>query len=279
MEIIPLSEKIGAELRGVDARHLGDGEFDAIYQAWLDHSVLLLRDQDLNDAELQAFSAGFGPLEERPFGNISEAEKQKFATRYIAVISNIVEDGKPLGGLGNLEASWHSDMTYIETPPTASLLYAVEIPEEGGDTHFAGQYAALESLPPNLAARAAQHAIKHDASHNSVGELRRGFDEIGDPREIPGALHPIVRRHDETGRDCLYLGRRDHAYVDGLTLAESEALLDEIWAYAALPENCWRHDWRLGDLVIWDNRSVLHRRAAFPADARRMMRRCQVKAH
>ena len=182
MEIIPLGGNIGAEVRGVDLRRLDEGEFDAIYQAWLDHCVVLLRGQDLNDAELQAFSAGFGPLQERPFGNISEAEKQKFANRYVTVISNIVEDGKPLGGLGNKDASWHSDMTYIETPPTASLLYAVEIPDQGGATHFANQYAALEALPADLAARAAGHAIKHDATHNSVGELRAGFAEIGDAR-------------------------------------------------------------------------------------------------
>ena len=278
MEIVPLSENFGAELRGVDVRHLGEGEFEAIYRAWLDHSVLLLRGQELNDTELQTFSAGFGPLEERPFGNISEAEKAKFDTRYVNVISNIIENGKPLGGLGNLDAAWHSDMTYIEAPPTASLLYGVEIPDTGGDTHFACQYAALASLPADLAARAARHAIKHDASHNSAGGLRRGFEEIDDPRDIPGAIHPIVRRHGETGRDCLYLGRRDHAYVDGLTLPDSEALLDEIWSYAALPENCWSHHWRVGDLVIWDNRSTLHRRDGFPSDSRRMMRRCQVKA-
>ena len=93
-----------------------------------------------------------------------------------------------------------------------------------------------------------------------------------------GAVHPIVRRHEETGRNCLYLGRRDHAYVDGVPLDESELLLDEIWSYAALQENCMTHRWRVGDLVIWDNRAVLHRRDGFPAEARRMMRRCQVKS-
>jgi taurine dioxygenase len=278
MEVTPIAANIGAEIIGLDLRSLTDDAFDALHRTWLEHQVVLLRDQVLDDETLQAFAGRFGPLEERPFGNISEAEKQKFDNRYVTVISNIVEDGKPIGGLGNLEASWHSDMTYIETPPTASLLYGVEVPDEGGDTHFASQHAALEILPAALRRQAEAHAIKHDATHNSVGGLRRGFGEIADPREIPGAVHPIVRRHEETGRNCLYLGRRDHAYVDGVTLDESELLLDKIWSYAALPENCMTHRWRVGDLVIWDNRAVLHRRDGFPAEARRMMRRCQVKS-
>jgi taurine dioxygenase len=276
MEVIPLTAQIGAEIRGLDVRRLDSETFDHLYQTWLDHQVLLIRDQDLDDDSLQAFAGRFGPLQERPFGNISEEEKKKFSNRYVTVISNIVENGKPLGGLGNLDAAWHSDMTYIDIPPTASLLYSVEIPDEGGDTHFANQHAALESLPPELRQRASAHTIKHDATHNSVGGLRQGFEEIADPRDIPGAVHPIVRRHNETGLDCLYLGRRDHAYVDGMPLAESEALLDELWSYAALPQNCMSHHWRVGDLVIWDNRSVLHRRDGFPTQSRRMMRRCQV---
>jgi taurine dioxygenase len=210
---------------------------------------------------------------------MSEAERQKLQDRYVTVISNIKKNGKPIGGLGNSEAAWHSDMTYVENPPPASVLLGVEIPSQGGDTFFASQYAAYDAVPDNLRDRVADLAIKHDAAHNSVGGLRYGFDSFEDPRQAPGASHPILKTHEETGRPCLYLGRREFAHVPGLSLEQSESLLDELWAYAALPENVWRQHWQAGDVVVWDNRAVLHRRDGFPADARRMMRRCQVLAH
>jgi taurine dioxygenase len=276
MEINSLSARVGAEVRGVDVKNLSDDDFGQMYQAWLDHCVLVVRGQSLDDNELKAFAERFGPLEERPTGNMSEDEKAAMENLYVTVISNIVKDGKALGGLGNKEASWHSDMTYRPVPPTASLLYAVELPETGGDTHFSSQYAAYEATPLDLLARLEGVEIKHDATHTSVGDLRRGFEEISDPRVIPGAAHPPIRKHGETGRNCLYLGRRDHAYVLDHSMEESEQLLDEAWQYAALPEACYTHVWSLGDVVIWDNRAVLHRRDGFDESARRMMRRCQV---
>jgi taurine dioxygenase len=169
-------------------------------------------------------------------------------------------------------------MSYIEAPPTASVLYAVEVPSQGGDTHFASQYAAYEALPQALRELVGGLTLKHDAAHDSVGGLRPGFETAASPEHSPGAVHPIVRTHRETGRPALFLGRRPWAYIPGLALAESEALLDEIWSYVALPEHCFTQRWQVGDVVIWDNRCTLHRRAAFPADERRMMRRCQVLA-
>ncbi len=118
--------------------------------------------------------------------------------------------------------------------------------------------------------------IKHDAAHTSVGSLRPGFEPFEDPREAPGAVHPIVMTHDETGKHALYLGRREWAYIPGLSLEDSEALLDELWSYAALEESVWRQQWQPDDLIIWDNRRVLHRRDDFDQNARRLMKRCQV---
>lgn len=276
IEITPVTPRFVADIAGFDVRNITDDEFDEIYAAWLEFGVLRLRDQPLDEDQLQQFSARFGPLEEIPFGRLPESAKAKIRNRYVTQLSNIVVDGRPIGGLGNLEANWHSDMTYIDNPPPASVLLGVEIPDEGGDTYFANQYAALEALPTELREKVAMLTIKHDAAHTSVGGLRAGFDKFDDPREAPGAVHSIIQAHPETGREVLYLGRREWAYIPGLTLEESEALLDEIWQYAALPENVWKQAWQPNDLIIWDNRCVLHRRDGFDRDSRRLMKRCQV---
>jgi taurine dioxygenase len=278
IEVQPVKDGFVAEITEADVRHLSDEEFEQLYAAWLQYGVLRLRNQSIDEDQLQAFSARFGPLEEIPFGRMSEAEKAKVKNRYVTQLSNILVDGKPIGGLGNAEANWHSDMTYVETPPPASVLLGVEIPPTGGDTYFADQYAAYEALPDELRVRIADLTIKHDAAHTSIGKLRPGFDHFDDPRDAPGAIHSIVQTHEETGRKALYLGRREWAYIPGLSLDESEKLLDELWSYAALPAIVWQQKWQPYDLIIWDNRRVLHRRDDFDPQSRRLMKRCQVLA-
>ncbi|MXW49396.1 MAG: TauD/TfdA family dioxygenase, partial [Gammaproteobacteria bacterium] len=228
MQVTAQTPGFAADVTGINVAKLCEGEFAALYQAWLDFGVLRLRGQRLSDDELQAFSARFGPLEEIPLGRMPAAQRAKIGNRYVTSISNILVDGKPIGGLGNAEAQWHSDMTYTENPPPASILLGIEIPETGGDTFFANQYAALDALPKRLRDRIEGLTIKHDAAHTSVGQLRPGFDPFDDPRDAPGAIHPIIRTHEESGRSALYLGRRDWACIPGLPLAESEALLDEL---------------------------------------------------
>ena len=276
MRVEQVGQSFVAEVMDVDLGRISDSEFRVLYKAWLEFGVLRIRGQSLNDGELQRFSNRFGPLEEIPYGKISEEEKQKIKNRYVTVISNIEVDGKPIGGLGNKEATWHSDMTYIEDPPPASILMSLEVPELGGDTHFSDQKAAYLSLPNELVSRIENLSIKHNAAHTSVGDLRRGFDPIKDPREAPGAIHPIVRSLDETQEKMLYLGRRELAYVVGFALEESEQLLNEVWRYAAMSENVWTQQWEIGDVIIWDNRRVLHRRDGFDQSQRRLMKRCQV---
>jgi len=271
-----LGQSFIGQISEVDLTKISQDEFSNLYEFWLKFGVLRIKGQSLTDDQLQNFSRRFGPLEEIPYGKISEAEKRKIKNRYVTVISNVEVDGKPIGGLGNKEATWHSDMTYIERPPPASILMSIEVPQRGGDTHFSDQAAAYDSLPSDLAKRIEKLSIKHNAAHTSVGDLRRGFEPITDPRQAPGAIHPIVRQHDETKRKILYLGRREFAYVVGLDLEESEQLLDEIWGYAALKENVWTQIWEIGDVIIWDNRRVLHRRDGFDQSDRRLMKRCQV---
>ena len=276
IDVIPNESGFVADIGNVDVKNIGDEEFRAIYDAWLQYGVLRLRSQELDEVDLQTFSARFGPLEEIPMGRLPESERAKIKNRYVTQLSNILVDGRPIGGLGNSEASWHSDMTYVDTPPPASILLGVEIPAQGGDTYFANQYAALEALPENLLKRLKNLTTKHDAAHTSIGKLRPGFEHFDDPRDAPGETHAIILCHPETGRNALYLGRREWAYIPGLTLEESESLLDEAWAFATLPENVWQQQWHPNDLIIWDNRAVLHRRDDFDQSSRRLMKRCQV---
>jgi taurine dioxygenase len=169
-------------------------------------------------------------------------------------------------------------MSYVAKPPKASMLYAIEVPSHGGNTAFCSMYAVYESLPAALKTRIEGLAIKHDGTYNSGGYVRQGVTPTGDPRTSPGALHPLVCTHFDTGRRLLYLGRRRNAWIAGMDLAESETLLDELWTYVARPEAAWEHVWRVGDLVLWDNRCTMHRRDAFDPGARRIMHRTQIKA-
>ena len=268
----------GADIIDVDISTVGDAEFSDIYATWLDRAVLRIRGQSLDDDALMRFARRFGPLEYAPMGWITKEELAEVPNPYLATISNIVVDGRPIGGLGAAEAAWHTDMSYIEHPPTASILYAVEVPEEGGVTHFCNMIGALRSLPSDLEHRARGSRLKHDAAHDSVGKLRRGHHDVDDPRDAPGACHPMILCHPETGIDALYLGRRQDAYVEGLPLQESEAFLDAVWRYVALGGDTWTQEWEVGDVLVWDNRSVMHRRAAFDPAARRLMRRAQVRS-
>jgi taurine dioxygenase len=272
----PTGGALGADVHGLDLTEaVTPAAFAAVTQAWSDHLVLRFSGQRLSDPDLVRFSRRFGDLDERPEQGLAPGEPED--ARWIACISNIVEAGRPLGALGYGEAAWHADMTYNPIPPRASLLYALECPAEGGATWFSNMYAAYEGLDDALKRRLAGLTCVHDASHDSTGRLRSGFVEAHDPRATPGARHPLVRSHPVTGRPCLFLGRRAGAYVVGLELAESEALLDALWAHATQDAFVWKQRWRVGDLLLWDNRCVLHRRDSFDAAARRLMHRTQVR--
>jgi len=275
IEIIPTGSALGAELRGVDLAKLDEPAFRRIHQAWLDHLVLLFRGQKLSDDDLIGFSRRFGDLDWAP---IQETGRRFVEGKpEIYVVSNVIENGVPIGSLGAGEAVWHTDMSYLADPPKASMLYALEIPPAGGNTGFCNMYNALEAMPAALLRRIEGRTLKHDGTYNSGGYLRQGVTATDDPTRSPGTSHPIVCRHPETHRRVLYLGRRRNAYIDGLPLAESEALLDEIWSYATRPELAWYNEWQIGDVVLWDNRCTMHRRDPFDPAARRILHRTQIK--
>lgn len=273
--VTPTGAALGAEVGGVDLRRISDADFAAIHRAWLEHLVLLFRGQSLNDDDLTGFSRRFGKLDFAPI----QENGRRFVEGHpeIYVVSNVIENGEAIGSLGAGEAVWHTDMSYLEDPPKASMLYAIEIPPAGGNTGFTNMYQAYHELPEALKRRVAGLRVKHDGTYNSGGYVRQGVTPTDDPREAPGTYHPIVCTHPETGRQCLYLGRRRNAYLEGLELAESEALLDEVWRYATRDELTWYNTWRVGDVVLWDNRCTMHRRDPFDASSRRIMHRTQMK--
>ena len=267
---------VGAEITGVDLNQLSDAQFAVIEAAWYEHSALLIRGQKMSDADLLRFSRRFGELDPPPMNENGKTYVEGYPEIY--VVSNVKgADGVPIGSLGDGEATWHTDMSYLPEPPDASLLYSIEIPPAGGATWLCGMNAAYSSLPAHLRERVKHLSIKHDGTYNSGGYLRKGLTASDDPRTSAGTPHPILCAHPLTGVPTLYLGRRRNAYVMGLSLEDSEALLDELWAHAARLENSFAHQWRVGDVLMWDNRSTMHRRDAFDAGTRRIMHRTQIK--
>ena len=275
LSIVPTGAALGAEVAGLDLKDLTAAGFEAVHRAWLDHSVLLFRGQHLSDHDLIAFSRRFGSLDWAPI----QETGRRFVEGHpeIYVVSNVIENGAPIGSLGSGEAVWHTDMSYLERPPKASILYALEVPPSGGDTWFCSMYRAYESLPTALRDRIRGLALKHDGTYNSGGYVRQGVTAVDDPLTSPGVYHPLAPLHPETSRRVLYLGRRRNAYIAGLPLPESEALLDEIWSYATRENLTWRHHWQPGDLVLWDNRSTMHRRDPFDPNSRRVLHRTQIQ--
>ena len=273
--VIPTGKALGAEIQGIDLRTVDSNDFAGIYRAWLDYSVLLFRGQKLTDEDLIAFSQRFGDLDWAPV----QESGRRFVDGHpeIYVVSNVMENGAPIGSLGAGEATWHTDMSYLPDPPKASILYALEVPLSGGNTYFNSMYRAYEFLPDAVKKRVEGKTLKHDATYNSGGYVRQGITAIDDPITSPGTYHPLVCTHPETKRRVLYLGRRRNAYIEGLSLQESESLLDELWSHANQEELEWCNEWRVGDLVLWDNRCTMHRRDSFDAGSRRVMHRTQIK--
>jgi taurine dioxygenase len=281
IEVVPLGAGLGAEVRGLDiGQPLDEPTVAALRAAWLDHCVLLFRQQSLNDDQLLAFTGQFGALEFPPtklLGLKNKINQKDEVPSEINVISNVTENGIAIGQLGADECAWHTDSAFVEIPPAASLLYALEIPPDGGNTSFLNMYKAWETLDPEVQKVVEDRAAKHDFTYTSAGHRRKDYPEVTDPSKAPGPTHPIVRTHPETKRKCLYLGRRFNSYIMGLPLDESEELLDKMWLNALRPEFMYEHVWAVGDLVMWDNRCAMHRREAFDDTQRRVMHRSQLQ--
>jgi taurine dioxygenase len=270
--VIPYDAPLGAEIRGIDlARPLSARAFEAIERAVFDHIVIVVRGQKLDNDSFVSWARRFGQLHLAPhheYGNNAAGLPPE-----MELISNILKDGKPIGALSSGEATWHTDMSMEELPASITFLYAEEIPPSGGNTRFVNLCKAFEELPEALRRAIAGRVSVHDKAYTAAGGVRAGFTAVTDKTQLPGARHPIVRTHPVTGRKALFLGRMGHGYIPGLTVSESDALLDQLWAQMTRPELLWEHTWKVGDVLMWDNRQTAHSRGAFDPSTRRLLRR------
>ena len=280
LTITKLSPSLGVEIAGIDlAKPLGGNMMAEIRQAWLDaNGIALFRDQTLNTAQHIDFSRHFGPL----FGAPGEDPLQDTVSRYIHPdhpeiyrVSNKVENGEPLGR-ERAGTYWHSDVSFRERPASASILHAREVPKVGGDTLFADLTQAYEALSETLKDVLAPLRAHHDWAAAAAAQYPQDVVIADDLEGGNRTVHPVVRTHGDTGRKGLYVNPGFVSHLDGFERAESDAVLGYLYNHATKPEFLYRHRWRQGDLVMWDNRSLMHYAIADYGDAPRYMERTTV---
>jgi taurine dioxygenase len=270
LTVTKLSPNVGAEISGIDlSKDLSPEAADKIRQAWLDHGVIIFRDQDLDDHTQVRVAEIFGELKMRPFGKKQRAESQINQDDpydgYTMLVSNIRKDGKPIGSLPDGAMHFHADMVYTEVPARATILYGVEVTENGGETLFASLTAAYDALDDDTKALV-------DGKMALQGFLQgTTFREHNTPDV--SYVHPLVQVIPETGRKALVASRLLTFHVEDMDAAESDALLDRLFDLIEQPDNIYAHKWRPGDLVIWDNRTTVHGRNDFDPSERRLLRR------
>jgi taurine dioxygenase len=273
LRFAPLTKHIGCEVEGIDLRRPVPAQAAAaMYRAWLDHAVLVFRDQDLTQEDLIRVTGIFGEF--APLGRPAHTLPKGFAKILpnIMLISNIRENGETIGALPDGEMMFHHDTIHRDDPHKATLLYAVEVPSYGGDTLFASGTGAYEALDPAMQQKLHGLRAVNFYVYNSV---KRNDKQAVDATSQ--AVHPVVRSHDETARKALYVNRLMSVKIEGMAEADSDALLDFLFDHSERPEFVYTHVWRKGDLIVWDNRCSSHARTDFPSDQRRLLLRTTVK--
>jgi taurine dioxygenase len=274
MESRPLDDSFACEVLGLRLwEPLDDQTVDRLRELWAHHAVLVFRRQALSEHELADFSATFGPLE-----RVVRTEWASPVVPEIGLISNLKDgQGRPIGGLGDGELQWHSDQSYMMNPATGAMLYALELPPEGGTTSWVDLGAAYAGLPDRL-----RHIVEDKRAVFSYVRRLAGYQSVDRviseeaKRKTPPVLHPLVHTHPTTGRKALYLDSTTTVGIDGMDDFSGAALLDEIYAFATRPEFVYHHRWRVGDVVMWDNGFTMHRREPFDPAARRLMKRTAI---
>jgi taurine dioxygenase len=272
LDVIPLTAYIGAEIRGVDLRHKPDDEsLKTIYRAWLDHTVLVFRNQDLSQEDLLAVTSYFG--DSGGFARPMKYYPPGFSRMLpgIMLISNIRENGEPIGALPDGEMMFHHDMIHTPVPSKATLLYSIEIPSTGGNTLFASGYAAYDMLD-----RAVREKLEGEKAlhHYNYGSTQRGDDR--GTEAFNECIHPVFRTHEETGRKAVYVNRLMTVKLIDMPPEESAQMLGVVFDHSEKPEFVYPHVWAKGDLLLWDNRCSSHARTDFPPTERRLMLRTTV---
>jgi alpha-ketoglutarate-dependent taurine dioxygenase len=271
LDVIALSEHIGAEIRGIDLRAtLHPDVIREIHQAWLDHAVLLFRNQSFLQEDLLRVTGYFGEL--APLSRPAKFFPKGYARLLpnIMMISNIRENGETIGALPDGEMNFHHDQIHSEMPHKGTLLYSLEVPTHGGDTLFASGYAAYDTLDPAIKSKLTGRRALH---YYNYGATIRGDKGVGASNQ---AVHPVFRTHDETGRKAIYVNRLMTVRIEDIPQAQSDALLAAVFDHSEKPQFIYRHAWRVGDLIVWDNRCSMHARDDFPSDQRRLMLRTTV---
>ncbi len=272
IDVVPLTPNIGAEIRGVDLRdELGARTVAAIRSAWLDYAVVLFRNQHLEKDDQIHFTTQFGEV------GILARPKQYRTSGHddmpdgMMLISNVRENGEPIGALPDGEMMFHHDMLHADIPNTATLLYAVEIPSVGGNTLFASGNSAYDTLPEDLRAPMEVQKAFH---HYNYGSVQKG-DGKGTPA-YSNSVHPVFRTHSETGRKAIYVNRLMTEGIVDMPTEQSGALLERLFDHSERAEFVYEHVWRTGDLLMWDNRCSMHARTDFPGGARRLLWRTTI---
>lgn len=275
-EVVPFEAPLGAEIIGLNlTRPVDDAAFARIHRAHLDHHVLVFRDQRITPSQQVAFSRRFGPLQIHVLRQFQLASNPE-----ILIVSNIREDGKPIG-LGDAGQLWHSDLSYKEHPSLGSMLHAQELPEEGGDTLFANMHLAWDTLPLELKRIVEGRKAEHSYLAN-YAELQRRSPwrpnlTAAQIAEVAPVLHPVVRTHPETGRRALFVSEHFTTRIEGLPEDESRDVLDRLFSHSVRPEHIYRHRWQPHDMVFWDNRSLMHLAAGCPEHCRRKLYRTTIE--
>ena len=272
-EIKPLSEGFGAEVIGLDlGQTLSDDDFETVRRAWFEAGVIVFRDQKLTPEHQVAFSKRFGPL----IIHVMDQFQQPGHPEILLISNKKREDGSA-EGFEEAGRYWHSDVSYVEKPALGSLLYAVEIPPEGGDTMFADMRRALETLPEEtrlrITGRRGQHSYTRNFENNETMKSGRPAISSDQKSQLPGATHPIVRTVTDTNHQTLFVNPGFTFGIEDMDASDSEPLLSELFAHSTRPELVYVHEWKPRDLLCWDNRTVMHHATPFdPAHSRHMRR-------
>lgn len=277
LRVTPMSDALGAEISGIDlGEDLPQAVIDEILRLWHEHIVLIFRDQDLTMEQQLAFAARFGELGERkraPDALRDRTEGIYQTNENILLVTNIKVDGQPIGAFGDADMWFHIDSGYAERPYKYTILYGLELPSRGGNTLFCNTYKVYEALPEDLKAQLKGRKALHIHEYLRTEKV----DVTKDISNSPHYYHPVFITHPETGRKALFVDRLMTRLIEGMEPEESERVLNRLFDFMERPEFIYEHVWRLGDVVMWDNRVAVHGRTWFPKEENRLLRRCTIE--
>jgi len=277
LSVKPLSPALGAEITGIDLRQpLARSVVEEILAAWREHVVLIIRDQDLTMEQQLEFAGNFGELGERKQApeDLRERTEGIYQTNEnILLVSNIKVDGQPIGAFGDADMWFHIDSGYAECPYKYTILYGLELPPKGGNTLFSNTYLVYDALPAELKEKLAGRKALHIHEYKRTEKVDIRKDISGSPHYY----HPVFITHPETGKKALFVDRLMTRLIEGFDEVESERILNQLFDLIESPEFIYEHVWRLGDVVMWDNRVAVHGRTWFPKEENRLLRRCTIE--